>query len=222
MDKARTIAVGDIHGCLKALNVLLEALEPQPKDTIVTLGDYVDRGENCRGTLDRLLKLETECHLIPLLGNHDDILLDVHAGGDDLRLNWLGFGGRATLRSYKTTDVRKIPARHIDFLRRCKLFHETKTHIFIHGSYLPNLPMVEQPRQTLLWGKMRPQPPAKHRSGKTVIVGHTAQRDGKILDAGHLLCIDTCCYGDGWLTALDVKTGNVWQANRQGKLRATK
>jgi serine/threonine protein phosphatase 1 len=38
-------------------------------------------------------------------------------------------------------------------------------------------------------------------------------------DFGHLVCIDTYCHGSGWLTALDVKTGEVWQADKDGTLR---
>ena len=40
----RTIAIGDIHGCSKALHALLAEIEPARDDVIVTLGDYVDRG----------------------------------------------------------------------------------------------------------------------------------------------------------------------------------
>jgi serine/threonine protein phosphatase 1 len=49
--------------------------------------------------------------------------------------------------------------------------------------------------------------------------GHTSQKGGEVLDLGHLKCIDTCCYGGGWLTAFDVHTGEVWQADRDGKMR---
>jgi serine/threonine protein phosphatase 1 len=53
----------------------------------------------------------------------------------------------------------------------------------------------------------------------TAIVGHTPQRTGEILDAGHLICIDTFCYGGGWLTALDTTSGQVWQTTNRGDLR---
>lgn len=78
--------------------------------------------------------------------------------------------------------------------------------------------MERQILQTLIWGKIRPTPPGPHCSGKTVIVGHTAQRNGQILDLGYLKDIDTCCYGEGFLTALDVETGQIWQADKSGKM----
>lgn len=51
----RLLAIGDIHGCLPALETLLAAIEPQPQDTLVLLGDYVDRGPQSRGVIERLL-----------------------------------------------------------------------------------------------------------------------------------------------------------------------
>ena len=81
------------------------------------------------------------------------------------------------------------------------------------------MPLDRQTLQTLLWDKIRPTPPGPHCSGKTVIVGHTAQRNGEILDLGHLKCIDTCCYGEGYLTALDMQSGQIWQADKTGKMR---
>src|SRR5438128_342790 len=72
----RTIAVGDVHGCKAALDALLAAIEPEPADTLVTLGDYVDRGPDSRGVLDRLIGLAGRCRLVPLMGNHEEALLD--------------------------------------------------------------------------------------------------------------------------------------------------
>src|SRR5262249_57711237 len=72
----RTIAIGDIHGCPDALAALIDAVAPGRDDTIVTLGDYIDRGPNSRGVLDRLLRLAGQCRLVPLLRNHEEALLD--------------------------------------------------------------------------------------------------------------------------------------------------
>ena len=59
---------------------LLYAIETRPEDVIVTLGDYIDRGPDSRGVLERLIKLKEQCRLVPLLGNHDQMLLDVRSG----------------------------------------------------------------------------------------------------------------------------------------------
>jgi serine/threonine protein phosphatase 1 len=214
----RTIAIGDIHGCSVALGALLDAIRPRPEDTVVTLGDYINRGPDTRGVLDRLIQLGCNCRLIPLLGNHDQKLLEARSGLHPT--TWLGMGGLATLDSYGPgRDLSLIPDAHFEFLERCLDYHETGRHIFVHANYYEQLPMEEQPALMLRWESLRDSTPGPHVSGKTVIVGHSSQKSGEILDLGYLKCIDTFCHGGGWLTALDVKSGEVWQANLSGVLR---
>jgi hypothetical protein len=50
-------------------------------------------------------------------------------------------------------------------------------------------------------------------------VGHTPQASGKVLKHSHFVCLDTYCFGGGWLTAMDLDTDEVIQANRHGHLR---
>lgn len=215
----RTIAVGDIHGCSAALESLLERIAPGPADTIVTLGDYVDRGPDSRGVLERLIALGDRCRLVPLLGNHDLMLLQACDGSHPTTILG-GMGGQATLASYGPgATFADIPEAHIAFLRGCRDYYETPTHIFVHASYWPDLPMAEQPETALRWESLRDGVPGPHVSGKTVIVGHTSQKTGEVLDLGYLLCIDTFCYGGGWLTALDAETREVWQTDRDGRPR---
>src|SRR5271157_5082376 len=128
---ARTIAIGDIHGCLLALNAILGAIDPQPDDVIVTLGDYVNRGPDSRRVLERLIALAGQCRLVPILGNHDEMLLQARYGLHPR--TFLGMGGIATLASYGASsppDVSVIPDEHIAFLETCVDYHETETHIF--------------------------------------------------------------------------------------------
>jgi serine/threonine protein phosphatase 1 len=79
--------------------------------------------------------------------------------------------------------------------------------------------MDDQAVDLLLWESLRDEIPGPHVSGKTVIVGHTSQKNGEILDLGHLKCLDTYCYGGGWLTAMEVYSGKIWQADREGNMR---
>src|SRR2546430_894456 len=95
----RTLAIGDIHGCPAALAALVEAIGPGREDTVVTLGDHIDRGPDSRGVLDRLVALGSRCRLIPLLGDHEEMALA--ALNDPASLEkWLECGGEETLRSY--------------------------------------------------------------------------------------------------------------------------
>ncbi|MEQ8667588.1 MAG: metallophosphoesterase family protein [Pirellulales bacterium] len=212
MDPAnRIIAVGDIHGCATALESILEQIQPTHADTVVTLGDYVNRGPNTKKVIDLLRALRTKCNLVPLIGNHDEVLLDVIAGRTDKDLA-LRFGGQATLDSYNATRFEEIPSEDADFLRTCTPSFETEQHFFVHAGYEPNQRLVETSWNTLVWKPLEPPYPLPHFSGKCAVVGHTSQRGGDILDLGHITCIDTaCCYG-GVLTALDVTTGQLWQA----------
>jgi len=214
----RTIAIGDIHGCSEALRTLLETIRPQRDDTIVTLGDYIDRGPNSHDVIEQIFELQNQCELITLLGNHELMLLLAKDDAEQLGW-WQSCGGAATLLSYNNT-IESIPESHFEFIEACPLAYETDTHIFVHANYEATVPMDEQSDQVLLWHHLAPDHiPAPHISGKKVIVGHTPQVDGNVLDLGHIVCIDTYCFGTGWLTALDVESGEIWQADQSGKLR---
>src|SRR5438128_1319674 len=99
----RTLAIGDIHGCLRAFDALLEEVDPQPGDVLVILGDYVDRGPDSKGVLDRMLALGERCRCLPLKGNHELMML---AGREDAEHfnEWLKSGGKQTLASYQASE----------------------------------------------------------------------------------------------------------------------
>jgi len=213
----RLIAVGDIHGCDRALQTLLEAVDVQADDVVVTLGDYIDRGPASRQVVEQLMQLSSRCRLIPILGNHELIFLAGLENEEDYE-SWLSFGGDQTLASYGGR-VDEIPPEHIHFLATCRKYYESDEHLFLHANYVAHLPLESQSQYPLFWQHLTSSPPPRHRSGKTAIVGHTPQISGEILDWGHLICIDTWCFGGGWLTALDVRTRRLWQANQAGALR---
>ncbi|MBC8351325.1 MAG: serine/threonine protein phosphatase [Planctomycetes bacterium] len=213
----RTIAIGDIHGCAKALAALIDVIEPTEDDVIVPLGDYVDRGPESRAVVDLLIELVDRCQLVPLLGNHEAMMLDALESAE-VREFWYGVGGRETVESYGGS-LDELPFEHSVFLRGLNRYYETDSHMFVHANYDASLTLDQQPDRLLLWEHVVHTLPPRHCSGKTAIVGHTPQGTGEILDMDYLVCIDTYCVGGGWLTALDVESGTVWQANRDGELR---
>lgn len=227
----RLLAIGDIHGCLTAFIALLDAVSPETDDQIIFLGDYVDRGPDSRGVLDRLIDLHAGGRVVALRGNHDAMMLEARIRSDPL---WLACGGVATLRSYGASNeqiedaiegkgcheelLAGVPARHWQFLEDdCVRFHETEHHIFVHGCVDPKLPLDQQSDDTLYWRKLLR--PCAHISGKTMICGHTRQKSGLPLDLGTSICIDTNIYDGGWLTCLDAISRRVWQANELGERR---
>jgi serine/threonine protein phosphatase 1 len=217
--RSRTIAIGDIHGCSVALAQLIEAIQPEPSDVVVPIGDFIDRGPDSRGVLDQLILLRARCAVVPLLGNHEEMLLDARTSTYVLE-GWIECGGAATLDSYPLDTLEDLPLDHLNFLLSCQQFHETDTHFFVHANYLEPVPLAEQPGMMLRWESLATRLPGPHVSGKVAVLGHTAQRNGEVLNLGHLVCIDTYCYGGGFLTAFDVTNGQVWQVDRAGKLRA--
>jgi serine/threonine protein phosphatase 1 len=214
---ARTIAIGDVHGCSQALRAVVDAIELTKDDTLVMMGDYIDRGPDSRGTIDLVLELEQTYRLVPLLGNHELMLLDSLENPRVIGM-WLECGGDATVRSYDGR-LENVRAEHLAFIRRCKRYYETPTHFFIHANYAANVPLDEQPDYLAFWEHIYSHLPAAHENGKIAIVGHTSQKSGQVLDLGHCICIDTFCHGGGWLTAMDVATGQLWQADRHGRRR---
>jgi len=213
----RTIAIGDIHGCFAALDALLREVRPSGDDLLIFLGDYVDRGPQSRQVLERLVQLQTECQLIPLLGNHEQMMLQTLEDPTQA-VYWLQCGGHATLESYEGS-LNNIPDSHLDFLRSCKPYYELEKHFFVHANYDSLLPLAHQPPDLLYWVHLHEQCPLPHLSGKTAIVGHTPQRDGQVLRLDGVICLDTFCVGDRWLTALEVGSGELWQFNRRGEMR---
>ena len=95
-----TFVIGDIHGCSDLLAELLEKIKPLAKDdTVIFIGDYIDRGPDSRGVIDIVLQLRAEhSRVITLMGNHELMLLGAIKGYG--RNEFLNMGGEATLKSY--------------------------------------------------------------------------------------------------------------------------
>ena len=222
MSDPRTFAIGDIHGCLRSLRLLEESVPFQPRDRIITLGDYVDRGFQSCQVLDWLLDRKSRYELITIRGNHEVMMQCAREGAEYLQ-DWLTVGGDTTLESYRTSPseprLKDIPSRHWKLLDSGLLpYYETATHAFLHACYVHDLPFADQPDDVLYWSVFNSPPP--HISGKTVICGHTSQRTGLPRNIGHAVCIDTWAYGAGWLTCLEPSTGRFWQASERGFLRS--
>ena len=221
----RYLAIGDIHGCSQALERLLAVVQPQPEDIIITLGDYLNKGPDSKGVIEKLIQLSQTHQLIPLKGNHELQLLQArsHHFNYSVELQYLGI---ETLISYNSLpdgelSLSNIPDRHWEFLEHtCIDSWESERHIFVHANLDPKLPLNKQPEYHLFWEKLRQ--PHPHYSGKTTICGHTSQKNGQPINFGHTVCIDTWACGTGWLTCLDVYGGHIWQTNQQGQVKQSR
>ena len=210
------LAIGDIHGCLTSLETLLAFIQPTADDLIVTLGDYVDRGPDSRGVIAHLLELQQSAQLIHLMGNHEiQMIRALETKPDRERFLSDLCGGKDTLDSYGGS-FEDIPSSHWDFIKSAKLYHELDEHILVHAGLEAEISLEEQDRESYYYHRFYNQAP--HCSGKTIVCGHTIQGDLPT-KLPHAICLDTCAYGGGWLTAMDVETGQLWQSNEKGQSR---
>jgi serine/threonine protein phosphatase 1 len=201
----RLIAIGDVHGCVHALDALLAAIKPTADDYLIFLGDLIDQGRDSRDVLDRLIELKRRCHVVLIRGNHEEMLYAARESEQALRY-WENCGGVDTLNSYRYgARLSIIPEEHWALLDEARDYYETDDFIFTHANYLSDVPMQAQPEHQLRWAIFDPAEMRRHCSGKTVVVGHTEQVNSEILDLGFALCIDTACWRHGWLTAIDMR-----------------
>ncbi|NNF17523.1 MAG: serine/threonine protein phosphatase [Gammaproteobacteria bacterium] len=216
-----TFAIGDIHGCLTALDSVLDSINLQYSDTLVFLGDYIDRGPDSRGVVDRVLRLREDFRTVTLRGNHEIMMMEAREDQEKLFM-WQHFGGEQTLDSYRVDDGSLwqdcIPQEHWDFFESTARYYATATHIFVHAGLNRKKSLEQQDDAGLFWKKYRK--PARYDDIHTVICGHTARELGEIADYDHTVCIDTYAYGGQWLTCLNTDTGEYWQANQEGARRS--
>jgi len=210
------LAIGDIHGCRVALETMIDFVELTPDDTVVTLGDYVDRGPDSKGVVDFLLEFRKTHNLVHLKGNHELQMEDSLTGkrGYDFWLQGI-VGGQETLDSYGGV-FEDISEEHWEFLQSASGLHEEDTHFFVHAGCEANVPLSEQKDSVVHWKRFHLA--EAHCSGKVMVCGHSIQGDLPV-NLGHSICLDTCAYGGGWLTALDVETGVYYQTNDRGERR---
>jgi serine/threonine protein phosphatase 1 len=217
---ARTIAIGDVHGCVDALDALVDAISPRQTDQIVFLGDLVDQGRDSCDVLNRVIELQRRCQVVVIMGNHEEMMLAARENPRAKRV-WENCGGGQTINSYRfggTLD--DVPPEHWDLIGNSLPYYETDETIFTHANYLPDIPMRFQPEHQLRWALFDPAIMRPHYTGKPVVVGHTEQIDSEVQDLVFATCIDTACRRYGWLTAFETRTGQIWQASRWGLLRA--
>lgn len=186
------IAIGDIHGCAATLDRLLDQLAPAADDHLVFIGDYVDRGPDTKGVIDRLLRLREDQRCTFLRGNHEALMLDyLDRGAFDL---WRVNGGLATLNSYLFDHRIHLLDDHVAFIRDTRLYLDTPDYFFVHAGLKPDLSVEENLErfddEVFLWERSHLSAP-RLAWEKTVVCGHTPQPEPLLRD--RLIAIDTGC-----------------------------
>src|ERR1051325_7188753 len=146
--------IGDIHGCIDELRRLVEPLPLRSGDSLIFLGDYIDRGPDSAGVVAYLIALQSELREISLVflkGNHEDMLLSYLglAGqhGDMFLIN----GGEATLASYGLFEavaaegaLSAIPPEHLMLYRTLERFYVMDPFLCVHAGIHPQKPLADQ------------------------------------------------------------------------------
>lgn len=199
----RYIAITDIHGELEKLNNLLSKIETKPDDVFVFMGDYIDRGANSKGVVDRIIEQGNTHKCIYLIGSHEYALL--HSQTDDY-YQWLfeNYGGPATERSYG--GFQNILRTHGDFFKSLRFYYLTDKYLFVHAGINPAYPLEDQNEVDLVYirGKFIY---SKHKLPQKIIFGHT-EFDKPYIDEGKI-GIDLGCgkYRNAKLCALILDEG---------------
>jgi diadenosine tetraphosphatase ApaH/serine/threonine PP2A family protein phosphatase len=216
------IAIGDIHGCLEALQALVAEL-PQDRE-LVFLGDYVDRGPASAQVLAYLEDLAQRRPCRFLMGNHEALMAGAIARSEEIGL-WMLNGGDATLASYgeeprqwarRPPEQRRLPGFE-RFHARLQLYHEDAETIYVHAGVDVREPRMEaQQAEVLLWIRERFFRNADQWQGKPILFGHTPTHTmglgyGEIFQSHVLYGLDTGCVYGGVLTAMDSLSHELWQ-----------
>lgn len=185
----KTFIVGDIHGRCAQLTNLLEMLpRDESVDTLVFLGDLIDRGFDAPGCVAMVVKLcgENPERVICLRGNHEQMILDFIDGSADIWITPVT-GGARTFEQYtgcpllartdaevdeaRRTIASSVPAEHLNFFRRMPLYHEDEYALYVHAGLDPGKHPRESKPQSLLW--LRDMEFYKNYRGKPCVFGHT-------------------------------------------------
>lgn len=202
-----SIAIGDVHGNAAGLRNLLNQLKPEVSeaDTVIFLGDYIDRGPDSKGCVDEILAFSDDvpADVVCLAGNHEDWLL--RTWNDYSRHSWLiGMDGFVTIQSYsaEAVDVLReaiaiagtefftgrvtlpyhvffdhVPERHVQFFRSLKPYYRDTNGIFVHASFDQRIPLEEHSPESLFFGWDDARFPEGYTGELTVLYGHHNNAD---------------------------------------------
>ena len=205
--QAYTYAVGDLHGETRLLAKLLDVLRPRATDTLVFLGDYVDRGEDSVGIVLALRRLADTCHCVFLRGNHDAAWLEV----------WDGHAFVETPHILGARDAWErcagmVPPEVGIWLSHTRIDWEDGYTYYAHAGALPGVPFWDCPPETKVWGDSR-FVASTFNWGKRVIFGHYELASPLVQP--NKVGIDTAAYRTGTLTAVRFPGYQLLQVHRE-------
>lgn len=211
----RLFAIGDIHGCFDSFRTMVEQkIKIRRDDKIVLLGDYIDRGTHSKDVVDYILNLQNNGYdIVPLIGNHEAMLLDT-LKNDEYLSKWIQNGGAETVRSFGISSLGKLAPHYIDFFKGLHYYFEFDQYLFVHAGFNDEISNPFEDRYYMIW-RCRDKYVHPMLIDKTIVHGHrpisvatcteSIKRQSKVinLDTG---CVYSDSNGHGSLTALELHT----------------
>jgi serine/threonine protein phosphatase 1 len=226
---ARAYAIGDIHGRLDLLDLILAKIEgdiasrPRRRNFIIFLGDLIDRGPDSAAVVERLRTYRPSfARTVFLSGNHEEVLLRMLAGDKGILASWLKYGGAECARSYGVDpdSLRlaeeeealallraNVPRAHREFLESFADTFRFGDYLFVHAGIRPGIGLDQQDRYDLRWIR-EPFLSDIKEHGFMVVHGHTIV--GSVEERPNRIAIDTGAYHSGVLTALAIEDKERW------------
>jgi serine/threonine protein phosphatase 1 len=186
-----TFAIPDLHGRFDLLQSAIARIIERSggeRSTIVTLGDYVDRGPSSRQVIEYLMGWQSnKLMLVSLKGNHEAMMWETCSNLAEISW-WLKNGGDRTLASYgqssqQSVNLRMVPRAHLLWIANLPLMHVDQHRLFVHAAVDPKLSLERQSEQTLLW-KRYPDGFEAGYGDRHVVHGHHANRQAPIVTKG--------------------------------------
>ena len=218
--------IGDIHGCNTELSRLIESLPLAKGDSVIFLGDYIDRGPDSCAVISYLLSLRqnhSSIEFVFLKGNHEDMLLSFLGHSGQYGEMFLPNGGKSTLASYgidpdKATAqhaLTAIPTEHLDFFKTLVNCYATDSFFCVHAGINPQKALAEQTDEELLWIR-NTFIYRSHGLPYTVLFGHTPQPT-VFFDLPFKVGLDTGLVWGNMLTCLELDEKVLFQISRGRK-----
>lgn len=227
----RTLAIGDIHGGLKALKQVLKRAEVTTNDQLIFLGDYVDGWSESAQVIDYLMQLSKTTTCIFIKGNHDKWCEQWLADGS-VNDVWYIHGGKETIESYD--GFSKLEKElHLNFFEAMPLYHiDDENRLFVHAGFTSMHGVRKEVHQEAfyydrtLWEmaltmdkriqKASELFPNRLKHYKEIYIGHTpTTRYHKYqpMQAVNVWNIDTGAAFTGMLSVIDIDTKEVFQSD---------
>ncbi|UKM65210.1 serine/threonine protein phosphatase [Flavobacteriaceae bacterium GSB9] len=227
----RVLAIGDIHGGLKALVQVLNVMEVKDEDTLIFMGDYVDGWSESAQVIQLLIELSEKINCIFIKGNHD-VWCENWLRDGEVNPTWYMHGGKETMDSYYGFSG-EAKQKHLEFFENLKMYHlDEKNRLFLHAGFTSMHGVEKEVFQTTLyfdrtlWEMALTMDkrierdsalfPNRLKHYDEIYIGHTPTTNfnsEEPMNAANVWNIDTGAAFKGKLTGIDVDSKVFWQSD---------